>query len=84
MLIHASSIDRLTAEAPRPAIGRLRREPVLGVQHEIFPSGPRTLTAVFLEIRLGAFRKILFPGSLEISPGLFEGFGRALDLQAMV
>jgi hypothetical protein len=36
------------------------------------------------EVGLGALRKIFSPGGFEISPCLFEGFGRALDLLAVV
>jgi hypothetical protein len=36
------------------------------------------------EISLRALRKIFFPGGLEIGPRLFEGFGRAVDVAAVV
>jgi hypothetical protein len=84
MLWDAADIDRFPTEAPLPAIGRLRRHPAALVPHGIFPRGPCDRSAVFVEISLRALRKILYPGGLEIGPCLFEGFGRALDMQAMV
>ena len=84
MLIHASSIDRLTAKAPRPAIGRLRWHPAALVPHGAFPRGPGALAPVFVEVGLRAPREVISPGGLEIGARLFEGFGRAADLPPVV
>jgi hypothetical protein len=84
MIFGAADIDRFTAVAPRPAIGRLRRHPAALAPHGIFPSGQCALAPIFVEISLRALREIFFPCFLEIGPCLFEGFGRALDLLAAV
>jgi hypothetical protein len=77
-VLDAMGVNRRAARASHQRTGFLRRHPLAGFPHRIFPHGPIPRIAPRLKIGLGSFRQEPMPSILKIGPGLLEGWRRAV------
>ncbi len=69
----AVAVKDLAAAARHQGTWFLRRHPVAGLPHRIFPIGPVPFVAPSLKIRLGPVRQEHLPRRFEVGAGLVEG-----------
>src|SRR6266851_1234375 len=77
-ILEAVAIKHLAAVTAHHRAGLLRRQPLAGCPHGIFPRGPISLIAPRLEVSLGSFRQKHQAGALKIGACLVKGGGGAI------
>src|SRR5216683_7089242 len=77
-ILEAVAIKHLAAGTAHHRAGLLRRQPLAGCPHGIFPRGPISLIAPRLEVSLGSFRQKHQAGALKIGACLVKGGGGAI------
>ena len=80
MIWHAADRQASAAKAFRSAIRRLRRQPVPGIPHAIFPRGGGLGVTPLLKIGIGSMGQEQLPSFVELGAGMVEGGGRAMGL----